>query len=230
MLNTDTKAENNGDLPIWAEYSSHVVVLYSLVCFTLGTDPSFKNTSFIQASYIFTLSIFTIEYIWRILSSTRKMNYIISFYGIIDLIAILPALVSLGVLDFRASRILRLLRLFRLAKFLRFDGATKTLLVAFISIKKELIIFSFLTLTILYLAAVGIWYFESSSQPEHFGSVAKSLWWAVVTLTTVGYGDAYPITPGGKVFTTVILFIGLGLVAVPSGLLASSLVETKKQL
>ena len=75
----------------------------------------------------------------------------------------------------------------------------------------------------IYVAAVGIWYFEAQTQPEQFGSVGQSLWWAIATLTTVGYGDVFPVTAGGKVFTAVILFVGLGIVAIPSGLIASAL-------
>ncbi len=79
----------------------------------------------------------------------------------------------------------------------------------------------------LYLSAVGIYYFENPAQPDKFSSIFESLWWSVTTLTTVGYGDAYPVTVGGRVFTFFILMIGLGVVAVPTGLLSSSL--TKKR-
>ena len=80
---------------------------------------------------------------------------------------------------------------------------------------------------LLYLAGVGIYYFENTAQPEVYTSVFQSLWWAIATLTTVGYGDIYPITTGGKIFTTVILFIGLGIVAVPAGLVATALSEAR---
>ena len=78
----------------------------------------------------------------------------------------------------------------------------------------------------LYVSSVGIYYFENAAQPDQFKSVFHSMWWAVATLTTVGYGDIYPITVGGKIFTTFIVFIGMGLVAVPTGLLASALSKT----
>jgi voltage-gated potassium channel len=80
----------------------------------------------------------------------------------------------------------------------------------------------------LYLAAVGIYYFENPAQPEVFKSVFHSLWWAIVTLTTVGYGDMFPVTTGGKVFTFVVLIIGLGLVSIPAGLVASSLSQARE--
>jgi voltage-gated potassium channel len=78
---------------------------------------------------------------------------------------------------------------------------------------------------VIYIAAVGIYYFENAAQPESFKSVFHSLWWAVATLTTVGYGDVYPITLGGRIFTFVILMVGLSIVSIPAGLLASSLQE-----
>ena len=83
--------------------------------------------------------------------------------------------------------------------------------------------FLFATLVLLYIAAMGIHHFESQAQPEQFDSVFHSLWWAVVTLTTVGYGDAYPITLGGRLWTFVVLLLGMGIVAVPAGLIASGL-------
>ena len=97
---------------------------------------------------------------------------------------------------------------------------------AFNSVKKELVVFAVATFFLLYVSAVGIFYFENPAQPEQFKSVFHSLWWAITTLTTVGYGDMYPITSGGKVFTTFIVFIGMGMVAVPTGLLASAFSTT----
>ena len=94
--------------------------------------------------------------------------------------------------------------------------------------KEELIMFFSLTCILLYLSAVGIYYFENEAQPETFSSIIDSLWWAVATLTTVGYGDIYPITSGGKLFTFFILMIGLGIVSIPAGIIASAVSEARK--
>ena len=94
--------------------------------------------------------------------------------------------------------------------------------------KEELVLFSLATLFVIYISAVGIYYFENEVQPENFKSVFHSLWWAVATLTTVGYGDVFPITIGGRLFTFLVLMIGLSIVAVPAGLLASALQNINK--
>ncbi|HHI77306.1 MAG TPA: two pore domain potassium channel family protein, partial [Gammaproteobacteria bacterium] len=99
---------------------------------------------------------------------------------------------------------------------------------AFLEIKEELTVFCGVSLVLLYLSAVGIYYFEHDAQPQAFRSLFDGLWWAVATLTTVGYGDVYPITAGGKFFTFVVLLIGLGIVAIPAGLIASALSNVRK--
>jgi voltage-gated potassium channel len=93
--------------------------------------------------------------------------------------------------------------------------------------REEAVLFMLVTAILLFLSAVGIYYFEHQAQPDNFKSIPHSLWWAVATLTTVGYGDVYPITAGGRVFTFVILMIGLGIVAVPAGLVAAALSQIR---
>lgn len=139
-----------------------------------------------------------------------------------DLAAILPFYLGTGV-DLRSIRTLRLLRLFRILKLARYSAAVRRFHRALAMAKEEIILFLTATAILLYLGAVGIYYFESEAQPERFGSVLHCLWWAVATLTTVGYGDVYPVTSGGKVFTCLILLVGLGFVSVPAGLVASAL-------
>ena len=119
-------------------------------------------------------------------------------------------------------------RLFRILKLVRYNDAFSHFFAAFARIRDELLLFLICTLMLIYLSATGIYFFENEAQPETFSSVFHSLWWAVATLTTVGYGDAYPITVGGRIFTFFILLIGLGIVSVPSGLLASSLTKTDR--
>jgi voltage-gated potassium channel len=173
------------------------------------------------------IGIFTVEYLLRLYASEKKLSFIFSFYGLVDLIAILPYYLFLG-LDLRSMRAFRLIRLVRLLGMARYQKAMKRFKTAFSMAREEIVLFLFLTLILLYLSAVGIYYFEREAQPEEFASVFHSLWWAVATLTTVGYGDIYPITAGGKVFTFFMMIIGMGIIAVPAGLVASALTKAKE--
>ena len=114
-----------------------------------------------------------------------------------------------------------------MAKLLRYNSAVYRLRMAFKAIREELLIFLSFTLILLFLSSVGIYYFEHAEQPEMFSSIFESMWFAVVSLTTVGYGDITPVTIGGRVFTSFILFLGLGIVAVPTGLFAAALTRQK---
>lgn len=100
---------------------------------------------------------------------------------------------------------------------------------AFRIAREELVLFGVVALILIYLSSVGIYYFEHDAQPQAFASVFHCLWWSVSTLTTVGYGDVYPVTTGGRIFTSFILAIGLGIVAVPTGLFASALAKARDE-
>jgi len=155
----------------------------------------------------------------------HKFKFIFSFFGIVDLLAILPFYLTIG-LDLRSLRMLRFIRLFRVFKLVRYNQAIRHFTNALKTAKEEILLFLLIILILIYLAAVGIYYFENAAQPENFSSIFSSLWWAIVTLTTVGYGDIYPITVGGRVFTFFILVIGLGIVAIPTGIISSALTKT----
>ena len=106
---------------------------------------------------------------------------------------------------------------------------TTTYKETFRHIRDDLFIFSVVSLILLYLAGVGIYHFEHAVQPDVFRSIFDALWWSVVTLTTTGYGDVYPITAGGRVFASIVLILGLGIVAVPTGLIASALTKAREK-
>ena len=205
----------------YLEYFIRLLIFLSVIAFALETESVIEN-KFSTGLYIFevfTVGVFTIEYLTRLFISKNKLSYIFSFYGLIDLIAILPFYLSFGI-DARSLRIVRILRVLKFGKYSR---AMKRYVVALKSIKNELSVFFIITFITLYVSAVGIYFFEKAAQPEVFGSVLDSFWWAIVTLTTVGYGDAFPITPMGKIFTSFIVIIGIAVVAVPTGLISSAL-------
>ena len=204
------------------------LILISIVTFSMETLPRLdvSTRNILRWFEVVTVSIFTVEYIVRLAVADSKAKFVFSFYGLIDLFAILPFYIAAGI-DLRSLRIFRLLRVIRIFKIARYSKAADRLRQAVLEIKEELVLFFILTAFTLYIAAVGIYYFENPAQPETFSSIFASLWWAATTLTTVGYGDAYPITVGGRIFTFFVLMIGLGVVAIPTGLLASAL--TKKR-
>lgn len=204
-----------------------LLILISVVTFSMETIPDLEPQTRLILRYIeiFTVMIFTIEYLLRIYVSERKLKFIFSFFGIIDFLAILPFYLAVGV-DLRSLRALRFLRLFRILKLVRYNKAMNQFSRAIKSAKEQILLFIFITLILVYFSAVGIYYFENEAQPEHFSSIFDSLWWAIITLTTVGYGDVYPITVGGKVFTFIILMIGLGIVAIPTGIISSALTNS----
>lgn len=219
--------QNLLDRPFFAWLLASLIV-FSVLCFSLETVPGLSPATmkFLHWAELITVLIFTIEYIYRILSAEDRFKYIFSFYGIIDLCAILPFYLATSI-DLRSIRLFRLLRLGRLLKLARYNSAIRRFGIALKIAREELSIFGIASLMILYLSAVGIYYFEHDVQPENFRSIFDCLWWAVATLTTVGYGDVYPVTVGGRIFTFLVLLVGLGLVAVPTGIVASALSKAR---
>jgi voltage-gated potassium channel len=205
------------------------LIIISLITFSIDTLPdlSLELKKILHIIEVLTVGIFTLEYVLRLIISERKLKFIFSFYGLVDLFAILPFYIASG-FDLRAIRIFRLLRLVVILKLFKYNQAVARFHRALVIAKEELILFSFVAIIMLYLSAVGIYYCENAAQPEQFKSVFHSLWWSVTTLTTVGYGDMYPITAGGKLFTFFTLTIGLGIVAIPTGLVASALSKVRE--
>lgn len=203
------------------------LIVLSLISFSIETLPDLSENvkRLLKITEEIVVVIFTAEYLLRLFIADKKLQFVFSFYGLIDLFAILPFYVARGI-DLRSVRIFRLFRLVRAFKMFRYSKAIQRFKIAFLEVKEELTIFLVATGFLLFITSVGIYYFENSAQPEQFKSVFHCLWWAVVTLTTVGYGDVYPVTVGGKIFTSFIVIIGLGIIAVPTGLVASALTKT----
>ncbi|MFK7961665.1 MAG: ion transporter [Phycisphaerales bacterium] len=208
------------------------LIVVSLVAYSIETLPDLPVAAVrgLRALEIFVVTIFSLEYAIRVWRSPNRWRFIFSFYGIIDLLAILPFYLSLGLslsLDLRSLRAFRLLRLVRILKLARYSIAMDRFRRAFALVREELVLFGCIAAIVMFIAAVGIYHFEHQAQPEVFRSVFDGLWWAAATLTTVGYGDVYPVTGGGRFFTVVVLLLGLGIVAVPTGLVATALGQVR---
>jgi voltage-gated potassium channel len=221
---TETPAGRGFDLVV------QLLIVLSLISFAVDTLPglSARTRGILDVMEVVVIALFTVEYAIRVFVADRPLSFILSGYGLIDLLAILPFYLTAG-LDLRSVRALRLLRVVRILRIVRYNDAVARILHAFSLAGEELVLFLSAGAILIYVASVGIYYFENAAQPEAFASVFHAMWWAIVTLTTVGYGDVYPVTVGGRIFTAVILVIGLGGVAVPAGILASTLSEARNR-
>lgn len=216
----------------WIDHRWVSAVLVALILFSAATVPletlptlSPAWRGFLDIAEILVVAAFTVEYVARLYVTPDRWRYVFGFQGIVDLLAILPFYLSFAV-DLRALRLLRVLRLLKLA---RYDAAVGRMARAFVEAREELAISLLVLGVIVYFAAFGIFYFEHQAQPDKFTSLMDALWWAVSTVTTVGYGDIYPITVGGRLFTFVVLIASLGLVAAPTGIFASALLSVRRE-
>lgn len=192
--------------------------------------------NFFYVFELFSVAIFTFEYILRIwvadiyylhLSGVKaRFRYIFSLYGLIDIIAILPFYIpNLIKLDLRFVRILRLLRLFRIFKLIKYSSSLQLIGNVIKNRKNELLITIFVTTIIILIASSLMYELENEVQPDKFPNILASFWWAVATLTTIGYGDVYPLTGWGQFLAAITAIFGIGLVAVPTGILSMGFVE-----
>ncbi|MCX6163316.1 MAG: ion transporter [Ignavibacteriae bacterium] len=180
----------------------------------------------------FSVAVFTIEYILRLWTCTfiekyrrpvfGRIKYIFSLYALIDLLAFLPFYLYTMTLDLIFIRVLRLFRFIRLFKLGRYSDAVNVLGKVFKSKKEELVLTISISLILIVVSSSFIYIAEHDAQPDKFKNIPESMYWAVTTLTSVGYGDICPITPIGKFLTSIISLIGLGMVALPTGILASA--------
>jgi voltage-gated potassium channel len=224
------QGDNHSPFGTQIENILQIVIVYSIITLTLETLPdlSLSQRRFFEISEVVCVSIFSVEYLTRLFKSSDKLKFVFSFMGVIDLISILPFYLNLGS-GSRALRIIRLFRIFRLLKLARYNKAISRFHQAFISVKEELVLFFLASFFLIYLVSVGIYYFENEAQPQAFQSIIHSFWWSVVTLTTVGYGDVYPVTIGGKIFTFFVLMIGVGIITIPAGLIATAMMKRRNE-
>lgn len=181
------------------------------------------------------LMIFSIEYVLRIWSCTANPKYSHSISGrvrfaftpllLIDFLAIIPFYIAMLPIDLRVIRALRLFRIFRILKLARYFQAIQVIGSVLRSKKEELITILFTLFLLLLLVSSLVYFVEHEAQPESFSSIPAAMWWGIVTLTTVGYGDMYPVTLMGKFFAALVAILGIGMFALPAGILGSGFVE-----
>jgi len=203
-----------------------VCIIGSIIIVTLDSVESYHNKFgeiFYILEWIFT-SLFTIEYILRLVSIKRPLKYVFSFLGVIDLLAIIPSYLSIffaGAQSLLVLRALRLLRVFRIFKLTHFLTEIEFLKTAIFTSLKKISIFMLVVFTMVIILGSIMYLVENGE--NGFKSIPDSIYWGIVTITTVGYGDISPVTPWGKFIASIMMFIGYGIIAVPTGIITTDL-------
>ena len=229
---------NQADIPslIFDVFIVCVILLNIAVTFCQTFTQLARFGALMQTVELITIIIFTVEYILRLWTAQylypdmgqgrARLKFAVSFYGIVDLLTVLPYFPPFvfpsGAVAFRMFRVVRILRLFRInAKYDAFHVVTTVL-----KEKKNQLMYSiFLVLVLMMASSLCMYGLEHEAQPEHFSNAFSGIWWSVSTLLTVGYGDIYPITVGGQIMAIVIAFLGVGMVAIPTGIISAGFVE-----
>lgn len=200
------------------------------------SELALQYKSFFRFFELVSVIIFSAEYLLRIYTAKQKypntknfkavFKFVFSTMALIDLFAILPFYLPMFILiDLRFLRILRLTRILRVLKIQRYNNSLSLINRVIGNKKEELVVTLFITFILLLLASSTMYFVETNAQPESFPNVIASFWWAIATLTTVGYGDVYPVTILGKILSGIIALLGIGIVALPTGIISSGFVE-----
>lgn len=232
------QAGKDGDIPSKI-FDIFIVALIILNVITIIIETfTITNTEryIIQQIEMVSVIIFTVEYLLRVWTSDllypdlprgkAVFKYMFSFMAIIDILAILPFYLPFLIpIDLRVLRLLRIFRLFRLFKFNRYTSAFGTIAEVFKRKSAQLISSILVVGLLMIISSILMYNVEHAVQPEVFKNAFSGLWWAVATFTTVGYGDIYPITTTGKILSSLIALLGIGLVAVPTGIISAGFIE-----
>lgn len=212
------------------------LIVISTISMIVETLPALAGWSALfTAIEVIAIACFTVEYALRVWSCTAQSRYsnglpgrlkfIRSPMAMIDVLAILPFYLTFLPFDLRFLRLLRILRVLRLAKLARYSEALHRLGDVVMEKRYELSVTLFLGFILLIISSCLVYFAENSAQPERFTSIPATMWWAIATLTTVGYGDLYPITPLGKLAGALVAITGIGMFALPTGILGAAFVE-----
>ncbi|MCW3785854.1 ion transporter [Plebeiibacterium sediminum] len=232
------KGSHGSVLNVTFDYAIMILIVLNTIAMMLETFPNIKSSlsSFLEIFEITSVAIFTFEYVLRLYisdithPSTSRIKSIFKFtfslYGIIDLLAILPFFLPFIIkIDLRFLRMLRLMRFLRLLKIHRYNNSLSLIWNVVKSKKAELMITGFVSILVIFISSFLMYEIEGKAQPEKFPNILESLWWAIATLTTVGYGDVYPITGIGKFISGIIAILGIGLIALPTGIISAGFMD-----
>lgn len=222
IFEADTKAGKTFDLSLLT------VILISILLVILESVPSIEKEyhSLLKISEWIITAIFSLEYIFRIWIVKKPKAYIFSFYGIIDLLSVLPTYLGLfiaGSHGFMVIRALRLLRVFRILKLNRYIKEGAIIVKALRESRIKILVFLFAVLTLVIIIGTVMYLIEGAE--NGFTSIPRGIYWAIVTLTTVGYGDISPATSVGQFFASVVMIIGYAIIAVPTGIVTAELTK-----
>lgn len=227
VFEADTPAGKTFDiLLIIAIFASVIVVMLSTLK-DARAEP--YRTAFRAAEWAFT-AIFTVEYVLRLWIARRPLRYAVSFYGVIDLLAILPAFIGLlvpGGERLLVVRTLRMLRIFRVLKLTRYLSEAAALRQAVYQGRQKIAVFLSTVLIVVLITSAIMHIVEGNAGNEAFQNLPESMYWAIITMTTVGYGDITPITPIGKAVTAMLVLIGYSLIIVPTGILSAEMASER---
>jgi len=209
-----------------------VMIITSIIAVMLESVAAIRTTygSVLRAVEWVITVLFTIEYALRLATVTRPLKYAFSFFGIVDLLAIIPTYLSLlitGTQSLLVIRALRLLRVFRVLKLAHFVGEAKVLRTALLGSVKKIIVFLGAVLTVVLIVGAAMYLIEG--EENGFSSIPQSIYWAIVTMTTVGYGDIAPHTVLGKMLASMLMITGYGIIAVPTGIVTVELAGAKQK-
>ena len=209
-----------------------LLILISVLSIMLDSVPSFSeryNYIFKVLEWIFTI-FFTIEYFLRLIIVKKPLKYALSFFGIVDLVSFLPTYFSILIANSHyllVIRILRLLRIFRILKLLQYLKQAEVLIVALKNSRNKIVVFLFTVVNLVIIIGAVMYVIEG--EKNGFTSIPKSIYWAIVTLTTVGYGDISPHTPLGQFLASIIMIVGYSIIAVPTGIVTHEITEASKR-
>ena len=226
IYGTDTKAGKIFDILLI------ITIVLSIITVLLDSINDYRlryGEIFYIAEWVFTI-LFTIEYLLRIYSIRKPISYIFSFFGVIDFLAIIPTYISLfvpGTEVFTVIRVLRVLRIFRVLKLVQFMGEADLLRKAMIASRRKIMVFLFAVFNIVIILGSIMYLVEG--EKAGFDNIPRSIYWAIVTLTTVGYGDISPITNLGQAIAAMVMIMGYGLIAVPTGIVTSEITFAAKK-